>query len=573
MKIRYTYIDSDKLLEEKLSIFSKHETVGVDTETVGPRKEDALDPRRGKIRLIQISSPQNEVLLIDCFKISQTSKYLVKKFLENPKRVKVLYNAKFDIKFLLLNGIRMSNVMDTMLLAGVLEAGLNNSLKLASVASRYLGLEISKDEQTSNWGADVLSESQLMYSAIDAGILIPIADVLLQEVEINGLKETLNLELEALPAIAEMELLGIKADVNKLNLLKQDLKNKQHALLENLQEIFGSEFNPQSPKQLKKALSAINICVESTAKDVLSKLAPMHKEIQTVLDYKEVSKRLEFADKIPLAINASTGRIHSNYFQLGTATGRLSCTNFNLQQVPHIKPFRECFIPEEGNVFVISDYSQMQIRIAADYSQDPVMKDIYQKGEDLHRITASILTGKDISEISSEERSLAKALNFGMMFGMGAESLVSYTWKNYHVELLPEEASAFISKFYEKYSGFKSWQTRISNESSQATRTMLGRRRLFQGCGNYTQLINSPIQGVEADVLKTVLGKLATNLEGTSGQLVATIHDEIIVECKEQEGYTVVKIVKETMEKAGQRFLKTIPVVADASVAASWADK
>jgi DNA polymerase I - 3''-5'' exonuclease and polymerase domains len=573
INIQYTYIDSDTLLDEKLRLFSKYEKVGIDTETVGLIKNDALDPWKGKIRLIQISSPENVVLLIDWFKISQYGKRLVKAFLEDSKRIKVFHNAKFDIKFLMVNGIKISNVIDTMLLNGVLEAGLKNSLKLDSIASKHLGLEISKKEQTSDWGADILSENQLKYSAIDSGILIPLADVLIKEVKMSELKDTLELELGALPAIVGMELNGIKVYIQKLNSLKRGLQNKQYALLEKLQEEIGVRFNPKSPKQVKNALAVININVKSTAKATLSKLAPNHKEIQTLLDYKEVTKQLEFARKIPKAINSNTGKLHSNYFQLGTATGRLSCTKFNLQQVPHIKSFRECFVPEEGNVFVISDYSQMQIRIAAEYSQDPVMKEIYQKGEDLHIITASVLTGKNMSDISSEERSLAKVLNFGMMFGMGADSLVKYAWSNYHVELTPEQASTFISKFYEKYADLKMWQNRVSNESLYATRTMLGRRRLFPGGGNYTQLINSPIQGVEADILKTVLSKLPNNLKDTSAKLVATIHDEIIVECKEQDGNTVLEIVKDTMEKAGQRFLKTIPVVAEASIASSWAGK
>lgn len=573
MNIKYAYIDSDALLTEKLSSFNKYAKVGIDTETVGVRKEDALNPWTGKIRLIQISSPEGEILLIDLFKISNVSRCLVKEFLENPKRVKVLHNAKFDIKFLMMNGIKINNVMDTMLLAGVLDAGLKEPLKLSSVAFRYLGLEIDKDEQISDWGADALSESQLKYSAIDAGILIPLANELIKEVKMNELEDTVELELKALPAIVAMELNGINIDVDKLNLLQKNLKNKQYALLEELKEDLRCEFNPKSPNQLKKALETIGINVNSTAKATLSKLAPKHKEIRILLDYKDISKQLEFTNKIPKAINTSTGKIHSNYFQLGTATDRLSCTNFNLQQVPHNKLFRECFIPEEGNVFVISDYSQMQIRIAAEYSQDPVMKEIYQKDEDLHIITASVLTGKDVSDISSEERSLAKALNFGMMFGMGSDSLVNYAWKNYRVELTSEQASTFISKFYEKYTGFKTWQNRISTETSYASRTMLGRRRLFPGGGNYTQLINTPIQGVEADILKTVLSELPNNLKDTSGKLIATIHDEVIISCKEEEGNTVVKIVKDTMEKACQRFLKTIPVVAEAVIATSWAEK
>lgn len=573
MEITYTYIDSDKTLAEKLEIFSQYKKVGVDIETTGLKDEDALDSRRGKIRLIQISNSEQQVLVIDCFKISDSSKNRLKEFLEDNERVKIFHNAKFDMKFLMAGGIRISNVIDTMLLAGLLEAGLKESFKLASVAYRYLNLEISKDEQVSDWGKYVLSEDQISYSAIDAGIIIPLADILMKEIKMNGLKNVAELELNALPVIIEMEHNGIKVDTNKLSLLREDLRSKHQALKEDLLKYFGDKSNLNSHSQIKKGLLARGINVINTKKITFSRLAPNHDVILKLLEYKDAAKQLEFAEKIPNSIDTITGRLHSNYFQLGAKTGRLSCTRFNLQQVPKNKYFRECFIPEENNVFVIADYSQMQIRIAAEFSQDPVMKEIYQNGEDLHRITASVLSGKDISDITKEERSLAKALNFGMMFGMGANSLVDYAWSNYNVYLTEEQAKEFISRFYEKYDGFRVWQNTITNNTFYSSRTILGRRRLFLNGGNYTQLINTPIQGVEGDILKTALSSLLNDLKGTSGKIVATIHDEIIVECNRNEGEEIAKMVRNIMEEAGEQFLKTIPVVAEATIAASWAEK
>ena len=457
MNIKCIYIDDDKLLYENLTLLRGCKEVGIDIETTGEKKEYALDPWKGEIRLIQISSPDSLVLVVDWFKLTQSGKQLIKEFLEDVERVKILHNAKFDIKFLMLSGINVNNAMDTMLMAGVLEAGLKEPLKLDSLVFRYLGLELSKKEQKSDWGRETLSEEQIKYSAIDAGVLIPLAHTLMQEVNSNKLTETLSLEMRSLPAIVDMELNGIKVDRKKLNALQQNLKTKQYELLEMLQQEFGEKFNPKSPKQVSRALKGIKVEVENTSKSTLSKVVNQHKAVQTLLDYKEATKQLEFAKKIPKAINSITGRVHSNYFQLGTDTGRLSCTKFNLQQVPHIKEFRECFIPDEGMTFIIADYSQMQIRIAAEYSKDPVLKESYQNGYDLHRITASVLTGKDVNEVSLEERSLAKALNFGMMFGMGASSLVKYAWSNYNVQLTVEQASNFIDKFYEKYTGLKLW--------------------------------------------------------------------------------------------------------------------
>lgn len=573
MSIKYTYVTDDKTLQNKLELFNKYDRYGVDIETTGGTKDEALDPKRGKIRLIQISSPDQYVLEVDWFKISGDGKNMVKQLLEAPEKTKIFHNAKFDIKFLLMNDIHTNNVMDTMLMAGVLEAGLNESLKLGAIASRYLNLDIDKEEQLSDWSRESLSREQLAYAAVDAGILIPLADELMKELDIHKLKPILDLERQTIPAIVEMELQGIKVDAEGVIKVHEHLQGRQKTILDKLQATFGDKFNPNSPKQLLEALAAIGIEVENTARSTLSWIKEQHQVIKTVMDYRDITKKLEFAHKIIGSIDSITGRVHSSYFQLGAATGRLSCANFNLQQVPRDELFRACFIPDEGNVFVIADYSQIQIRIAAEYSHDPLMRKVYETGEDLHRITASIICGKDIHDVTSQERSLAKAVNFGMMFGMGASSLVEYAWNNYQVKINPEEAMTFISKFYQTYEGYKSWQDRVTAETLHASRTIMGRRRLFTNGGNYTQLINTPIQGTEGDILKTALSRLFYNLKATSGVLVATIHDEIIVECKEIDGDRVAAIVKGTLEQAGKRFLKTIPVVADASIATSWAEK
>ncbi len=572
MKIQYTYANTDSLIEKKLEELEDYKKVAVDIETSGAEKKDALDPRKGDIRLIQICNSEHQVLVIDWFKISDTHKMKVKKFLEDKNRLKIFHNAKFDIKFLAMEGIFITNVLDTMILASVLEAGAQKKFALAEVVLRHLGISLNKDEQVSDWGADTLSKDQIKYSAIDAAILIPLSDVLVSEIKTNSLQDTFDIEMKALYGVIEMELNGIEVDVEKINLLKQQLLKEQKELSEKIKALFG-DINPNSHKQLREALKNKGIAVENTTKETLSRLASKHEEIRVILANKNTSKQLEFAKKIPESIDTITGRLHSNYYQLGTATGRLSCTNFNLQQVPNAKVFRACFIPKEDNVFVIADYSQMQIRIAAEFSGDETMKKIYQNGADLHIITASALSGKSLKEVTTEERNLAKALNFGMMFGMGADSLVEYAWKSYGVELTSKEASIFISKFYEKYKGFKSWQNSVTRENSYQSRTILGRRRLFPKGGNYTQLINTPIQGVEGDILKVALGLLVDRLEKTSGKLIATVHDEVIVECKETEAAIVAKIVEEAMEEAGQRFLKEIPVVVDVCIGKSWADK
>lgn len=269
----------------------------------------------------------------------------------------------------------------------------------------------------------------------------------------------------------------------------------------------------------------------------------------------------------------NTGRLYSNYLQLGAKTGRLSCSNFNLQQVPHDPAFRELFVPAEGNVFVISDYSQMQIRIAAEISGDQTMLEAYNQGMDLHSLTASRVSGVAIDEVTKAMRSEAKALNFGMLFGMGWESLITYAWGSYGVLLTPKQAHDFIDKFFQTYHGLKQWQNKQGRQVTKKAYTLGKRRQLFPEKARYTQLVNTPIQGTEADILKTVLSILPDLLKETSGKLIACIHDEIVVECCKDDGEMVQEILKTAMELAAKQYLKTVPVVAEAHIASSWAEK
>lgn len=317
----------------------------------------------------------------------------------------------------------------------------------------------------------------------------------------------------------------------------------------------------------------MGIDVASTKSEDLSKLNNQHPAIALILECKVLTKQLQFAKKIPKEVNDDTGRLYSQYRQLGAITGRLSCSAFNLQQVPHDPAFRELFVPETGNVFVISDYSQMQIRIAAEISGDQTMLEAYKKKMDLHTLTASLISGVDVNEVTKTMRSEAKALNFGMLFGMGAENLITYAWGSYGVLLTPKQSQEFIDTFFKTYKGLKVWQNKQGRQYTTKAYTLGKRRQLFPEKARYTQLVNTPIQGTEADILKTVLSILPDLLAGSSGKLIACIHDEIVVECTNEQAEMIQSILRSAMELSAKKYLKTVPVVADAHIASSWAEK
>lgn len=570
-KLDYRYVTNEDQLKTLLKAYENAQVIAVDIETMG---KDPLNPREGEIRLLQIAASNLPTLVVDWRQIDNTGKTLLKNLLEGDC-VKVFHNGKFDIKFLSVAGINIeSRVFDTLLAAGLMSAGLESQrLKLEEVTKTYLKINLPKEQQKSDWGKDQLTEEQLEYAVRDVMVLLQLREKLILELEAADLAKTAKLEFESLPAIVQMELNGIRADEEKLIKLKEVLDREKEECIRVFKEYFLEDINPNSSNQLIKALASLGIQVSSTKHEVLSELAPEHEVVRVLLEYKDKAKKLQFAEKIPENINSETGRIYSNYYQLGAATGRLSCTDFNLQQVPNGKEFRQCFIPGEGNTFVIADYSQMQIRIAAEISKDYEMIEAYQRGDDLHTLTASLVSGKPVDEVTKEMRTAAKALNFGMLFGMGAKGLVTYAWSSYGVKLTEKEAGEFIDKFFHKYAGLKHWQKREGRKTTKESRTIGGRRRLFEGEARYTQLVNNPIQGTESDILKKALSILPIILKGTNAKLIACVHDEIIVECKEDEGEKVAYILQAAMEKVGEYFLKEVPVVAEATVTKSWAEK
>ena len=257
-----------------------------------------------------------------------------------------------------------------------------------------------------------------------------------------------------------------------------------------------------------------------------------------------------------------------------TATGRFSCKEPPLQTIPRNKQIRECFRAEAGNNLIIADYSQIELRIAAEISKDPVMIEAYSKGQDLHTLTASIITGKPAEEVTKNDRQLAKAVNFGLIYGAGAETLRDYAKSNYDIDLTLKDAEHFRRKFFKLYRGLSRWHDRVNSRQEYVTHTLGGRYRKFNRKYKYklTDRLNSPVQGTGADILKKALVLLRPQIKCLA-KLVHIVHDEIILETPAERAEEVKKILEETMIEAGQYYIKMVPVEVEGNICDSWAEK
>ncbi|SES87702.1 DNA polymerase-1 [Methanococcoides vulcani] len=565
----YQLITTAAELKAGVDLLEGARYLAIDTETTG------LNPLEAEIRLIQIAAPETPVLVIDCFRLPEDSRGPLKDLLAGGV-AKTFHNAKFDLKFLKHAGLPVNGkIFDTMLAERLLTAGLTNTpgASLKALAKKYLGVDLSKEEQVSDWGQADLTTEQLRYAALDAAILLDLRPKLAKNLNAYDLVRAATLEFECVPALVDMELNGMLVDQNKWRVLSSKMEQEQAETAERTKKLLGDPgINLNSPKQVLEALKAHGIDVSKTDKETLKPLADEHPVIKVLLEYKAAAKIVNsFTKKYPEHISPVTGRLHPTYKQMGAATGRMSCVNPNLQQVPKGSEIRSCFIASPGNRLVIADYSQIELRVMAQISQDKRMLEAYKHGGDLHKLTASLITGTPIDEVTKEQRQAAKAINFGMVYGMGATGLKDYAKNSYGVTISKQEAEKFKQAFLTSYPGVQKYFMRMGHHSQ--TRTLSGRRRLWDGQPKTTQLYNTPIQGTAADIIKQALGWLSPRLAPTEALIIGVVHDEIILDVPVEQAEQVANILKDTMEEAGAKYLTSLPVVADTKIASNWSEK
>ncbi|MCX6088961.1 MAG: bifunctional 3'-5' exonuclease/DNA polymerase [Candidatus Atribacteria bacterium] len=579
----FQLITSDYEFKSLLSSVHEKGLVAIDTETTG------LDPLKERIRLIQMAVPGEPVRIIDTWSISETIWPKISQLFSLPV-TKIFHNAQFDLKFLSRVGIPVHGpFFDTMLAYQVLSTGLKtNGFKLSDLVKNELGEDLPKELQVSDFGKEV-SREQLEYAARDAQVLLRLYPRLTEQLQKYDLQNTADLEFACLPAVVEMELSGILIDTVKWDKLSRKLEEQRVQAIRGLTErievglrrtpgsLFSGDFsaiNFDSPKQMLEVLQTLGLPVKNTSSDELSPLEEKYPVVRALIDYRKVTKVIQsFSNSLPKHIHPLTGRIHPDYWQIGTVTGRFSCKNPNLQQIPRDQEFRECFVPAPRHQLVIGDYSQIELRVAAEMTHDPLMTDAFRQGKDIHRLTASLLTGKRMEEVTKEERQAAKAVNFGLLYAMGARGLALYAQNSYGVKMTDQQAYEFRKKFFESYPGISSWQQGLNSSSVQEIRTLNGRLRKWPGKPPLTELLNAPVQGTAAEIMKQALAWLFPLLQGTSIHIIGTIHDEILLESPETRVGEAAQILKETMIRAGQKFLSTVPVDAEVVIASNWSEK
>ena len=572
---------------------SAHAAIGFDAETT------ALDPYRGRMRLVQFAPPggASYVVDLDCFRRADAALDLtvlapLTALLAAPRPVKVAHNAKFDAKWTKHHlKTELGGIFDTMLASQLVSAGESEDRhSLAAVAARYLDETVDKSEQLSDWGGE-LSAAQLEYAARDAALMLPLRDRLIELLKRDGLVGVAQLEFECVLPVACLELAGIYLDAARWREQLAIVEKRRAILAEELQVMLAEESSQQSffgptrndinldsHVQLTKALKRVLPGVElpnSTRNWKLQPLAAEHEVIRVLLEYRTVQKALtSYGENILNEINPVTGRIHANFHQIGAPTGRFACTNPNVQQVPHAVEYRRCFRAPEGRKLVIADYSQIELRILAHVTEDKGFIEAFNSGADLHRVTAAQVFNTPLADVTKEQRDFAKRLNFGVVYGIGAQRFSMMTG-------IPlSEAESILARYFQTYRGLDTWLRDAARRAvrERTARTMSGRLARFNFDAEDRQAAslaqrngkNMPIQGASADILKRALRLLHDRLKETTARVVNIVHDEIVVETDASDAAEIARTVEEAMCAAGEEYVTRVPVKVETEVADEW---
>jgi len=565
-----TTLTTARDVEDMLTIMRAAPVVGLDTETTG------LDALTDRLRLIQIATPA-QVYMLDAFALDPR---LITPLLQGDGPLVVGHNLKFDLRFLDSAGLPLPaghRLFDTMLGAQLLGAGAQPSVRysLKDVAKRALGFAISKDEQTSDWSG-ALRQEQLAYAARDAAILPALAERLRGDIDSANMQQVCAIEMRCLPTIAWVEQCGLPFDADAWTRLADPATAERDLAHQELTDIMGSgglfagtsSINWSSSTQVKALLRERGHGIDATDEHTLHTLALAGEPLAApLLRYRDASKRASTYGRDYLKwIHPQTGRIHPSFIQLGSDAGRMSCREPNAQQFPRGAGYRACIRPTEGRVLVKADYAQIELRLAAEIGGDSHMIDAFKRGEDLHTLTARAIRGT--TEVTKADRQAAKATNFGLLYGQGAEGLRVMASESYGVTMSLEEAEAARRAFFQAYPELRAWQKRVPN-GAQDTRTLAGRRRT--GITSYTKKLNSPVQGSGADGLKAALAWLGeSHGQVPSAQAVNIVHDEIVIECDRADAEAARAWVMDAMRAGMETVLKVVPAEVEATICADW---
>jgi DNA polymerase-1 len=498
----------------------------------------------------------------------------VKAMLEDAARPKSIHDLKSALHYFSERGIRLAGVKHDPMLYSYLLDPTYSSHSLAEVALRRLNLKLSGN----------LAEA--------ADVTGRLATALCKEVDDEGLTSVYD-EIDAplVPVLARMEDAGVKIDLAALEQMSGKLQREAAAKARDIYERCGVDFNINSPKQLGDVLFnklALPMPVKygkgkkiSTAVDVLEGLAAEHEVPRLVLEYRQLTKlKSTYVDALPVLIRSQSGRVHTTFGQTGTATGRLSSANPNLQNIPIRtelgREIRAAFIAEPGHVLLAADYSQIELRLLAHYSKDKLLVEAFRRGDDIHTLTASQVFGVPPLMVTPEHRRAAKVVNFGIVYGLSAFGL------SQQLGIEPAEARKFIDAYFEKYAGVRAFidATLEQTRRDQKVKTLFGRVRPIPDINskNATQrgfaertAVNTPLQGTAADLIKLAMIGIDDEIRkrGLRSRMTLQVHDELVFEVPESEVETMKPMVREHMENAHSL---EVPLLVGMGVGLNWRD-
>jgi DNA polymerase-1 len=520
----------------------------------------------------------------------------LKPWLEDPNSQKVGHHLKYDAHILARHGVALQGMAyDSMLESYVLNSVATRH-DMDSVARHYLGRETIKYEEVAGKGAKQLTFNQVdletaaPYAAEDADITLQLHETLWSKLnEIKTLRDVyVDIEQPLVPVLLDMEETGVLIDRDMLATQSTELANRMMELEKEAHELAGGPFNLGSPKQLQQILfEKLELPVirktpkgqPSTAEDVLVELADEYDLPRVIIEYRSVSKlKSTYTDKLPLQIAGSTGRVHTSYHQAVAATGRLSSTDPNLQNIPIRTPegrrIRQAFIPPEGQVLLAADYSQIELRIMAHLSGDAGLLKAFAAQQDVHRATAAEVFEVALDDVSDNQRRSAKAINFGLMYGMSAFGLGK------QLGIQRNEAQEYIDLYFDRYPGVKAYMdnTRESASREGYVETVFGRRLYLPEINarnaqrrQYAErsAINAPMQGTAADIIKRAMVNVHNWLAGgdRGGRMIMQVHDELVFEVDEDKVDTFSKQVTALMNSAAEL---SVPLVVDIGTGKNW---
>lgn len=565
----------------------------LDTETTG------IDPITAELVGMSFSFAENQAFYVPVPANREEALTIVNIFkpaFENPDSLKIGQNIKYDLIMLANYGVSLKGKMfDTMIAHYVLQPELRHGMDyLAEIYLKYETIKIeeligAKGKKQGNM-RDLAPEAVYKYACEDADVTLKLKQVLENELETNGVKKLFEeIEMPLVPVLAYMERNGVRIDTDALKETSRHFTARMNQIEEEVHQLAGMEFNIASPKQVGEVLFDRLKIVEKakktktgqyvTSEEVLESLRGKHEIVGKILEHRGLKKLLgTYIDALPQLINPATGRIHTSFNQTVTATGRLSSSNPNLQNIPirneDGKEIRKAFIPDEGCEFFSADYSQIELRIMAHLSNDPHMIEAFQKDQDIHAATAAKIYKVKLEEVTREQRSKAKTANFGIIYGISVFGLAE------RLNVDRKEAKALIDGYFENYPNVKAYMDQSIQEAREKgyIETIFKRKRYLPDINSKNAVvrgyaernaINAPIQGSAADIIKVAMIRIYQRFqeEGIRSKMILQVHDELNFSVLPEEKEKVQQIVISEMEAA---YKMKAPLRADHGWGHNW---